>query len=160
MTEAVPTIKVFINEENCINFVCPACMKPASIGVDSLKKKANPIKVRCRCQKIFNLDIDFRHFYRKEINLSGTCRSIQPHNLREEDILIVNISKEGIGFRVFTGHNIKVGNRLELKFKLDDKKRTPLRKEVEVKNVDADFIGCLFADNQQFEQALGYYLQR
>jgi len=160
MTEPVPTLKVFVNQLNCITFTCPACSKPASIKIDSLKKKISPLKVRCTCQKIFNLDIDFRRFYRKKTNLSGTYRSIQPHSIREEDILILNISMQGIGFRVFTGQKIKVGDKLELTFKLDDKKGTFLRKEVDVVNVDGDFIGCRFADNQTFEQALGYYLQR
>jgi hypothetical protein len=160
MTESIPTIKVFVNQDNCLTFTCPTCSKPASIKVDNLKQKVSPLKVRCACKTIFSLDIDYRRYFRKQTNFSGTYRSIQPHSIREDDILIVNISMEGIGFRVFTGQNIKVGHKLELKFHLDDKKKTPLRKEVDVVNVDNDFIGCRFAGNQTFEQALGYYLQR
>ncbi|MDH3329446.1 MAG: PilZ domain-containing protein [Desulfobulbaceae bacterium] len=160
MTEPIQTIKVFVNQENCITFTCPACSKPASIKVESLKKKISPLKVRCACKTIFSLDIDFRRFYRKQTNISGTYRSIQPHSIREDDVLIVNLSREGIGFRVFTGQKIKTGDKLELKFNLDDKKTTSLRKEVDVINVDGDFIGCRFAGKEIFEQALGYYLQR
>lgn len=151
---------MFVNQENCITFTCPACSKPAAIEVESLKKKISPLKVRCSCKTIFNLDIDFRRFYRKQINISGTYRSIQPHSIREEDILIVNLAREGIGFRVFTGQKIKAGDKLELKFHLDDKKKTSLKKNVDVVNVDGDFIGCQFADNEIFDQALGYYLQK
>lgn len=160
MTDSVQTIKVFTNQENCITFTCPSCSKPASIKVDSLKNKISPLKVRCACKTIFSLDIDYRRFYRKQTNLSGMYRSIQPRSNREEDILIVNISMQGIGFRVFTGQKIKPGDKLELKFNLDDKKSTSLRKEVDVINVDGDFIGCSFAATESFEQALGYYLQR
>jgi hypothetical protein len=160
MTESVPMINVYVNQDNCITFTCPNCNRPASINVDNLKKKISPLKVRCACETIFNLDIDYRVYYRKNANLSGTYRSIQPYSSREDDILILNISREGIGFRVFTGQKIKVGNRLELKFNLDDKKKTPLCKEVEVITVDRDYIGCHFIDTKNFEQALGYYLQK
>jgi hypothetical protein len=153
-------INVFVNQDNCITFTCPSCSRPASIKVETLKKKISPLKVRCACNTIFNLDIDYRVYYRKTTNISGTYRSIQPHRKREEDIHILNIAREGIGFRVFTGQNIKVGDRLELVFNLDDKSRTPLRKEVEVINVDGDYIGCRFTDTKVFEQALGYYLQK
>lgn len=160
MAEQIQKIEVYVNQDNCINFTCPACSKPASIKVESLKKKIRPLKVRCACKTIFSLDIDYRRFYRKQTNISGTYRSIQPHSIREEDILIVNLSREGIGFRVFTGHKIKAGNKLELKFHLDDKKNTSLKKDVDVLSVDSDFIGCRFADNEIFDQALGYYLQK
>ena len=160
MTESIPMIKVFVNLENCLTFTCPTCSKPASIRVDSLKQKVSPLKVRCACKTIFNLDIDYRVHYRKQTKISGTYRSIQPHSIREDDILIVNLSKEGIGFKVFTGKKIKVGHRLELIFRLDDKKRTTVRREAEVINVEGDFIGCRFTDTSNFEQVLGFYLQK
>lgn len=160
MTESVQTIQVYVNQDNCIAFTCPSCTKPASIKVDSLKNKISPLKVRCACKKVFNLDVDYRVYYRKTTNISGTYRSIQPRGEREEDIHILNISREGIGFKVFTGQKIKVGDKLELQFNLDDKLKTSLRKAVEVINIKDDIIGCHFLDTQNFEQALGYYLQR
>lgn len=160
MTENVQTIKVFVNHDNKITFTCPKCTKPASLKVDSLKSKISPLKIRCTCKNIFNLDIDYRVYYRKRTDIPGRYRSIQPYRSNEEDMHILNISREGIGFKIFTGQKIKVGNKLEVRFNLDDKKKTPIQKRVEVINIDGDYVGCRFCDINVFEQALGYYLQR
>lgn len=160
MAEPLATLDVFVNQENCINFCCPACANAVSIKVESLKKKITPLKVRCHCGATFNLEIDYRVYYRKNTNFSGSYWSIQPRRVKEEEVLVVNISREGIRFRVFKGHKIQVGDKLEIKFNLDDKKRTPLCKVVDVISVDRDYIGCHFSDLNTFEQALGYYLQR
>ena len=160
MAESIPTLKVFVNLENRIAFTCPECSRPTSIDIDSLKQKISPLKVRCACKSIFSLDIDYRRYYRKQTSISGTCRSIRPHSSREEEILVVNLSMGGIGFKVTAGWDIEVGHRLELKFQLDDRKKTSLRKVAEVVYVGEDIIGCRFESHQVFEQALGYYLQR
>ena len=159
MSEKMPTIKVFVDTDNNLNFTCPFCTLPQKINVGNLKEKISPLRVRCTCKEIFSLDIDYRRFYRKKSHLVGTCRSIKPRGSKEEDILIVNLSREGIGFRVFKGQKIKVGDMLEIKFCLDDKKKTVVSKEVQVLNIENDFIGCKFTDNTLYDLSLGYYLQ-
>ena len=159
MTEPIQTIKVFVNHENCLNFKCPACQEPKIIKVDSLRTMISPLKVRCSCKTIFSLDIDYRRFYRKQTKLPGTYRSIQPHSTKELEILIIDISKEGIRFRSFTGHKIRKGDTLLVTCELDDYKKTSLQKNVIVKSLNRDDIGCCFSGQDLFEKELGFYLQ-
>ncbi len=72
---------------------------------------------------------------------------------------VVDISQGGAGIRVTGMHTLEVGYVLSISFTLDDKKNTPLTKEVIVQSIQGSIIGCRFADNQLYEKELGFYLQ-
>ena len=159
MAEFTETVKVYVQDDNCITIKCPDCSQPACIKVESFRNKCHTFKVRCTCKAIFKVEVDYRRFYRKPTRIAGIYRSIKPPRREGGEILIINLSKEGIGFKAFTEHDIRKGNTLRVSFELDDHKKSYLQKKVKVQSINKDVIGCRFLDPDLFETALGFYLQ-
>ena len=148
-----------IRDDNHVTIVCPKCKRPESILVEYFKNKTKQVKVRCPCSEIFEVEIDYRRFYRKPTKIPGMFKPIKPPGRGGGEALIINLSKGGLGFRAFTDHNLQVGQVLQVSFELNDKKNTYLQKEVTVQSIEGDYIGCRFSDPDLFEKALGFYLQ-
>jgi hypothetical protein len=159
MTETTATLKAYVQGDDCITIRCPDCNQPACIKVESFRNKCNTLRVRCTCKTVFKVRVDYRRFYRKPTRIPGSFVPAGQPDQGEEEILIINISKEGMGFKVFTGHGVKQSDTLWVSFELDDRKKTCLRKKVQVQSVNDDVIGCRFSDPDLFEKALGFYLQ-
>lgn len=160
MTEPTETVKAFVQDDDCITIKCPDCGKSAHIKVESFRNKCQTIKVRCTCKAVFKIEVDYRRFYRKPTEIAGIYKSIQPPGRDGGEVLIINLSQEGIGFKAFSGHGIRKGDTLQVSFELDDNKRSYLQKQVRVQSINGDVIGCLFSDPDLFEKALGFYLQQ
>jgi len=159
MIELTETVKAYVQDDNCITIKCPACSQPACIKVESLQNKRKTFKVRCTCKAVFKVEVDYRRFYRKPTQIPGIYKPIKPPGREGSEILIINLSKEGIAFQVFTGHGIRKGDTLKVLFELDDRKRSFLKKRVKVLSINRYDIGCRFLDPDLFEKALGFYLQ-
>lgn len=153
------TVKAFVREDNTTTIVCPVCKIPKNISVASFKNKIPELKVRCTCNNVFKVYLDFRRFYRKATDLPGRYKTLNPLNHGSGTVHIVNISQGGLGFIVSGINTIETGHRLLLSFELDDKKKTRLEKEVVVQSVSDDFIGCRFSSSQAYEKELGFYLK-
>ncbi len=151
-------VKAFVRPDETVTIVCPECNMPRNASVGAYKNKSHYLKVRCPCKTVFKVHLDFRRHYRKETSLPGSYKSLKPLGHGGGDILIKDISKGGLGFTLYGMNNIDVGHRLLISFQFDDKKKTPLKKEVIVQSVNNDFIGCCFTSNQAYEKELGFYL--
>jgi hypothetical protein len=75
------------------------------------------------------------------------------------DIHIKDVSVSGVGFTVNGMQFLERGHTLSLTFTLDDKKKTTLTKEVVVRSVQGDFVGCRFVETKAYEKELGFYLK-
>ena len=152
-------VRVFVCGNNTATIICPACNAAKTISAEPYRNKRNLIKVRCRCNKIFALRLDFRDHYRKETSLPGTYSITTPGKIGGGVIHIRNISREGIGFTVTGVHHLEKGLKLILDFQLDDKMKTQLRKDAIVRLVEKNYIGCQFVATVAEEKALGFYLR-
>ncbi|MHB8808542.1 MAG: PilZ domain-containing protein [Desulfobulbaceae bacterium] len=152
------TVKAFVRENDTVTIVCPVCKTPKNAAVGSFRDKSHYLKVRCSCENVFTVHLDFRQHYRKGTDLSGTFRSITPPGMGG-DIHIKDISVSGIGFTVNGMQFLERGHTLILTFTLDDKKKTTLSKEVVVRSVQGDFVGCRFVETKAYEKELGFYLK-
>jgi len=153
-------VRCFVKPNNTTTIICPSCKEPKTISVAAYKNKQHSIKVRCSCNEIFPIQLDFRRHYRKKTNLPG--KYILPDAPEGEgiNVMIINISLSGLAFMVSGQHYLKEGDNVFVEFVLNDKKKTVLRKLVEVYNVRKNVIGCQFTGKEPFEKALGFYLQR
>jgi len=70
-----------------------------------------------------------------------------------------NISRSGVGFSVSGHHDINIGQKALVNFKLNDKKQTELTKKVLVKSIRDNSIGCEFIHQNQIGKDLGFFLQ-
>ena len=148
--------RAFVAEDGTAAFVCPNCEMSRNVPVFSFRGNKHSINIRCRCQETFTIDLDFRKSHRKITKLSGFYEISSGGGGRAE---ISDLSREGLGFIVSGIHNVRVGQKLQVNFALDDKNNTPLNKTAVVRSVDQNRIGCEFKKDQAFEKGLGFYLR-
>ena len=151
--------KVFPSQNDTATLVCPHCGLYKDVNVAKFKNRVGPLKVRCKCRSTFA--VERRTAFRKNVYLPGYC-SRQPECKEWSRILIEDISPNGIGFTVVTPHNFREGDKLRLKFTLDDTKRSEVTKTAIVKwTAKANRVGCEFCEPTHFDKpdkALGFYL--
>jgi len=149
--------KVFVNSENIATFKCPVCAtsweKDLSQLTDSLKN--NRIKINCPCGFSSPAILEKRRHPRKTTDLTGAF--MHDRSKRRGIIYVKNISKSGVGIKLSAEQFIHAGDRLLLKFDLDDQEKTFLNKEAVVKHVEGNFLGlefCEFRNDDRLESYL------
>jgi hypothetical protein len=159
MADPIETVKTFVREDNTATIVCPSCSTVKIVSVAAYREKCHFLKVRCACGSTFRIHLNFRQFYRKTTELPGTYRCIKPPGGGGGPMIVQDISRGGVGLRISGTHNLRKGYILSLSFNLDDKKNTPLNKEVCIQSIHDNMIGCRFSGNQPYEKELGFYMQ-
>lgn len=149
-------VKIHVRDDHTATLVCPACGSIRQIAADRFRQTRHTVKVQCRCQQTFEVLFDFRRHYRKQVNLTGTYQIVGGGGGL---ITLNNVSRSGVGFTVSGLHRIEKGQRLQIEFNLNDKKKTFLKKLALVKSVRQNQIGCQFEDQAEMERDLGFFLQ-
>ncbi|THB74625.1 MAG: hypothetical protein D6B25_13110 [Desulfobulbaceae bacterium] len=150
--------KIFVADSGKATICCADCGITKQVPVQRYRGKKHTLKIRCSCGSSFPVHLEFRKAYRKSTELDGVYRIIS-NGGGGGAASIQNISKDGIGFSVSGVHAIKVGQKAMINFVLDNRKSTRINKEVVVRSVTKNRIGCQFSDHQPFEKDLGFYLQ-
>ena len=151
--------KIHVRADNTATLICPACGTIKHFAAERFLHSNHTLAVRCRCQHEFTVLLDFRRHYRKQTSLPGTYEIVSEGGVGGGIIHINNISRGGVGFTVSGIHRIAKGQVLHLEFQLNDKKKTVLKKRVQVKSVHQNTIGCQFVDTDPMERSLGFFLQ-
>ena len=149
--------KTFVSDKGLATLTCPNCGLAKQVSVASYAGKKQQLKVRCRCKQTFITQLEFRQISRKKTDLSGTYQLLTEKGGGLASIR--DISKDGIGLMISGTHKMAVGQKILVRFTLDDRKQTPLQKQATVKSVDRNRIGCEFTKLQAFEPDLGFYLR-
>lgn len=149
--------KTFVPENGLAGITCPNCGITKQVPVADYCGERNSIKVRCRCQQTFTVELEFRQSYRKHSELKGFYEILSDKGGGRA--AIKDLSRSGMGFMVSGVHNVRVGQQIMVNFELDDRKNTPLKKIAVVRSVDNNRIGCEFRKDQAFEKDLGFYLR-
>jgi len=136
---------------------CPDCSRSKRVAVSKYSGRKHTIKVKCSCDTTFLVHLEFRKHHRKPTELQGIYK-IMSEGAGGGSAIIHNISKAGLGFTVSGVHNIRIGQKALIDFVLDNNKSTRLSKEVEIRTVTKNHIGCQFISHQPFEKDLGFYL--
>jgi hypothetical protein len=150
--------KTYVRPDNTFVLTCPHCGHQKIIPIGSLKGHKNELKIKCVCQKIFRVNLEFRKHVRKKPLLIGTYIN-HSRNGSSGKLIIQDISLSGMAFRSLEVKNFKVGDALSVKFSLDDEYQTEINKEAIVMNVRYNLIGCVFKGTENsFGSKLGYYI--
>jgi uncharacterized C2H2 Zn-finger protein len=152
-------LKVHVRDNNTATLICPSCGAVKHFAADRFRHARHIISVRCRCQQVFTLLLDFRRHYRKQTSLPGTYEILSAGGVGGGIIHINNISRSGIGFTVSGLHRIEQNQLLQIEFHLNDKNKTLLKKQAVVKSVHQNSVGCEFQCNVDMDKALGFFLQ-
>jgi hypothetical protein len=128
-----------------------------TVNVEKLKRREQPLKIRCTCKETFSVTFEFRRAHRKETNLVGEyCRL--PAREGWHGMTVRNISSTGVGFETKNPHDLREGDQAGVRFVLDDAKRSEIKRDIIVRVVKDRYIGAEFSDPHLFDKALGFYL--
>lgn len=157
MTNQTPVNKTFVKEDSQATIVCPACDCAKTISVEEFRHRRHVVKIKCKCGHAFSLQLEFRQFFRKDTDLQGVY-DLTPPARGGGVATIVNLSLTGACFEVRGLHGLQTGNKGSLVFTLDNRKETVLYRQVIIRSVDGNRIGCEFVDERAFDKELGFYL--
>jgi len=149
--------KVYVNQEGVAVMKCPACEAVKSANVAVMKTGQHLVKVRCNCQKVFSIKLEFRKAYRKATRLAGEYLQL-PGGKISGKMMVINVSKGGIGAQVIGLMRCRIGDELRISFNLDDRHHSFIEKRVVIRLLKQNYIGCEFLDSTANDKALGFYL--
>ncbi|MFC1843394.1 PilZ domain-containing protein [Thermodesulfobacteriota bacterium] len=149
--------KVFVKEDGTTVVKCPSCYHARTVSVEKFKEKKKIIKIKCSCKKSYFVSLELRKMYRKSTNLKGSYLNCSLDN--EIGMMIVkDVSMGGIGFEAVGGNRIEKDHELEVTFTLDDTHSSVIKKNVVVRIVNNNYVGCEFTHAHEYNKALGFYL--
>jgi len=148
--------KVFIDENNRALIICPKCGFERNVDATSLKTETNIVSIKCRCRETFQIALEYRKHYRKEVRLSGEY--IAPKRKERGEVIIRELSLTGIRFESMRPHRISIDDVLEMKFILDNPLKSEISKLAKVIWVKDRIVGANFSENE-YAQVLGFYLK-
>ena len=161
--------KVFIRKDATALIHCPYCRKKKVISGVEFRGK-HRLKVKCACESIFGVELDFRQKHRKKADLDGYVVKLF-HEKRRPELLyesvttgsnplnckIISISRNGITLTTVYKHGIVIGDDIEVKFTLDNSASTEIEKKAHVKWVKDNYMGCEFFGTDKHDLTLAFY---
>ncbi len=148
--------KVYVSRTNRVKTICPKCGLKKYINVFKFKDTHKRLKAKCKCGEVFRFTLDFRGYYRKNVQLTGEY--FVKGKDEKEEILIEDISKAGINFATLKPHNFSKGDLVELKFTLDNPMKMEVRTRVKILWIIDRTVGAQFNDPNLLEKDLWPYL--
>lgn len=97
-----------------------------------------------------------RAYYRKTVSLAGEYT--RQSNGEIGEMLVEDLSFQGLRFVTLLPHTLQSGDRLVVRFRLDDAKRTHITKPAEVRFVQERHVGAHFQQSVSMDKDLGFYL--
>ena len=149
--------KTYIGPGNKVVITCPHCGQQKVVLASSFKKHNHKFKVKCYCKKTFMVHLEFRKNIRKKTELKGTYIN-HSQNDRSGVLSIEDVSMTGLAFTCYAVKNFKEGDELSITFNLDDSRRTEISKNVIVKDIRQNSVGCAYESAERAFSPLGYYI--
>jgi len=158
------TEKVFLNDNKMATFVCQECGKSRTADVSGYiqRDRAIKLKVKCECGHSYSAFLERRQEFRKMANLSGEyIYSLPSGKVEKGEMTVKDVSRAGLRIKVDVMPHFKIGTTFTVEFRLDDKSKTLIRKDVIVRNMSDYSIGaefCSISLSDSYDKALGFYL--
>jgi hypothetical protein len=147
----------YATADDMVKITCPQCGIIKNFEAKQFMAPYRGVKAKCTCGKIFRCAVEFRRYYRKQVNLQGEYKN--PRTGVTGPITIVKISLGGIDFICSTADKfIMKDDVLDVSFHLDDAKHTLIIRKVRVQSEDKKNIGAAFIEPQLYDKELGFYL--
>ena len=159
-----------MRQDKSATVICPHCEIRYTVNAEKVTTRGQRYKLRCKCGESFSVFFEFRENPRREhcveghycviveVYVRGTLRPIPPSKGFSR-MLVKNISRTGIGFVVPTGHELQIGDKVELMFTLDDTEGSHVERTATVRWIaKRNYLGCEFMDIGHIDQATGFYL--
>jgi hypothetical protein len=145
------------------HIACKHCNQHKLLDISDIRDLGTRLKATCTCGESLFIKIELRREQRKTVNLEGVL--IRGHGdriaLKADDwarIQVNNLSRNGIGFKLFGRQDVRVDDRFRVKFTLDNTASSVIQKKVVVRSVAAQNIGCMFVGQASCDVTIGFYL--
>ena len=151
------TQKIFVNSDLHAVIQCPECGQSYKKDVSKFigHKTQVRLKYTCKCKHSFPVMLERRHFIRKQVNLKGFV--IDKSN--KIPLTVVDISQQGLQFKIAYNVSYKVGDIFHIEFTLDDQTHSKISREVEVKRFPPPVkFGCEFTTQDHYDNLGKYFL--
>ena len=125
--------------------------------VEAFKGRKLQLKVKCACQNVFMINLEFRKRIRRRVNLRGTYINLS-QNDTSGALVIKDLSLTDFAFSTFDGRTFNIGDELSVEIILDDESNSVIRKDAVVRNVRPNAYGCEFEKSEDAFSPLGYYI--
>ncbi len=145
------------------NIACKHCNRQKLLDISEIRTIGTRLKATCTCGSEMYIKIELRRENRKKVNFDGVFIRGRGERLalKSDDwgrILVDNISRHGIGFKVFGKQDVRVNDRFRVKFTLDNTAGSVIQKEVVVRSVAEETIGCQFMGKDACDVTIGFYM--
>lgn len=104
------TVKVHVNGNNHVSFSCPHCEQKYHLPTSKVKKNKHNLVARCKCQKRFEVFLDFRRYYRKSVKIVGEVTNQSFDSDKRYAMTVLNLSMSGLRFKIFNSTRINKGD--------------------------------------------------
>jgi hypothetical protein len=153
--------RAFLHDDRTAVFRCPKCNKTKTVDVSQYSDMDRFIRftARCSCGHSFKVVLERRKHFRKKVKLPGKCA--MKNGSHERSVVVKDLSRQGLGFRVWERAPFKPGDLLTIEFKLDNDKQTVIRKDIVVQLVSGETVGAEFHSTDPYnvyDKELGFYL--
>ena len=155
--------RVFATNDGAYVLQCPHCARNELVATGHFKKSGWILKVTCPCSCSFRIIREMRKAYRKEVQLSGSF-AIDSGGLNKSTVLekwlsmeVTNISKGGLNFKTPMTLLLKVGDNIQLRFTLDNSKKSLIKTSAIIHSVGNNAVGCQFQNTDEYDSILGFY---
>ena len=154
---------VFPGDDGKYVMSCPHCGFQDTVSGRLFEMMGSAVRVQCPCKHRFRIIRELRSIYRKEVRLEGyfaqalhNGNKILPGSVWGP-MVVRDLSRAGLKFTCSNAALLRAGDRLQVRFNLDNANQTLIKKTVNVKSVNADMVGCQFHGTDRYDAALGFY---
>jgi len=154
-------VKSYVRPDKTAVLNCPHCKRQKEIKVASFTGSKSRLKIKCTCKKIFRAQLEYRKRLRKKTNLSGSYVNHSQFK-NSGPLRVKNISVSGLEFTSRDIHKFKVDDELTVTIIINDDQRTEVIKDVIIKDIRKNAIGCEFERGGDFvfDGPLGLYVSK
>lgn len=158
MTE--PVEKLYVDKDGTVTFVCPKCGASRREAVAQYKDQTGSIKIECNCSNVYEVQLEFRKYFRKKTSLDGLYfRTSQPDAWGK--MIVRDLSLGGCRFETMKAHMLDRGEEIKLEFVLDDARHSTISIRALVLDIGGRSIGCKFSHPPGFiDPEIGFYLRK
>lgn len=152
-------MKVYVDAEGAVLHSCPNCNKMRQEQAKLYQGVRPPVKIQCNCGNVYDIEVEFRKFYRKGTTLDGIYVNASNSSIWGK-MTLKNISLQGCGFETQKKNLLKPDEEIKIEFHLNNAQNSLIKKRAVVRSVDNNYVGCQFKEIPgSLDPELGFYLR-
>jgi len=149
---------IFVDDKGMVYLLCPFCGDGSKRPLEKFPYIHKPVTISCSCGNTYDVQIDARKTFRKETSLEGLYANLVSAGDFER-MTVVNLTFSGCGLLASKEPALNQGDWIKMVFKLDDAKRTEIKRNAVVRRVIGNYIGCQFKATAAYDPDIGFYLR-